>query len=58
MAHAELWLAYRQKAKTHRVLKLLPQERHAYLAGREIVDEILTHYPEDTECVRKLLSAP
>lgn len=55
--HAELWLHYRHKPKTHKLLKMLPAQRLEYLAGRSMLDEILTHYPEDEECVRSLTSA-
>ena len=55
--HAELWLHYRHKPKTHKLLRMLPAQRLEYLAARSIVDEILTHYPEDEECVRNLTSA-
>lgn len=58
--HAELWLHYRHKPKTHRLLKMLPAQRLEYLAGRSCsLSSLLRRRPRRplTPCANLKLSS-
>ena len=38
--HAESWLFYRHKPETHRLCRMYPKDRLAYLHGASMEDEI------------------